>query len=104
RRAKRSRMKIVISQPYCRELIQRRHFARSAECAWLSEADIVEQNDDDVRRPLGGFNFKARRRLGSTSVKFRNGWGLRLGDREHGPIDFLRALRWRERCAENEAE
>src|SRR5260370_37400251 len=97
-------MKIVIPEANCRERIERRHCARSAECAWLSEADVVEQNDDDVRRPLGGLNFKARRRLGITSVKFRNGWGLRFADWEQGPIDFLRALRWRERCAENEAE
>src|SRR6266478_1503026 len=59
RRTKRSRMKIVITQASCGQLIQYWHLARAAEGAGLSEADVVEQNDDDVRRSLRGFNFKA---------------------------------------------
>ena len=56
----------------------------------MSETDIVEQNDDDVRRPLRGFNFKARRCLSIARVKLRDDWGLRLGNWEHSSINLLR--------------
>src|SRR6266566_3779319 len=94
-------MKIIITQASCRQLVECRHFARTAECAWLSEADVVEQNDDYVRRSLWSFHFKARRRLGIAGVKFRDRWRLRLGDREHGPINLLRRQRQRQQARRN---
>src|SRR5438552_15884478 len=83
-------MKIIITQASCRQLVECRHFARTAECAWLPEADVVEQNDDDVRRPLRGVNFKARRCLGIARVQLRGSWPRRLGNWEHSSINFLR--------------
>src|SRR5205814_3401404 len=83
-------MNAVISQAISSQLIQCRHLARAAKGARLSEPDIVEQNDDDIRCSLRGFNFKARRRLGITSVKFRDGWRLWLGNRQHSSINLLR--------------
>src|SRR6266487_5848914 len=97
-------MKAVISQAVGSQLIQRRHPARAAECARLSEPDIVEQNDDDVRRSFRGFHFKARRRFGITSVKFRDGWRLRLGDRKHGPINLLRRQRQRQQAQRSDQQ
>src|SRR6266850_7296958 len=88
-RTKCSRMKIVVPQTSCRQLVECRHFARTAKCAWLSEADVVEQNDDDVRRSFRRFHLESRRCLGIASIKFRNRWGLRLGNRKHGSINLL---------------
>src|SRR5207249_9934042 len=61
RRTKRSSMKIVVTQARGRELFRRLHFAGSTEGARLSEADVVQQNDDDVWSSLGRFDLKARR-------------------------------------------
>src|SRR4029077_7161665 len=67
RRTKRSSMKIVITQARGRELFRCLHFAGSTKRARLPEADVVQQNDDDVRRSFGRFDLKARRCLGVTS-------------------------------------
>src|SRR5437868_12301309 len=90
RRTKRSRMKIVITQAGGRELFRCLHFAGSTKHARLSETDVVQQNDDDIRRPLGRFELKARRCLGVTSVQFCNRRWLRLGHREYTQIYLLR--------------
>src|SRR6266566_9450332 len=97
-------MEIVIAQASCRQLVQRLHLTRAAKGARLSEAEVVEQNDDDVRRSFWGFNFKARRRFGITSVKFRDGWRLRLGDRKHGPINLLRRQRQRQQAQRSDQQ
>src|SRR5205807_527922 len=78
RRTKRSRMKIVITQAGGRELFRCLHFAGSTKRARLSEADVVQQNDDDVWSSLGRFDLKARRCLGVPRIQFRNNWRLRL--------------------------
>ena len=83
-------MKVVITQTPRSQLIQRWHLAGATKRACLSETDVVEQNDNHVWRPSRSFHFKASRRLGITSVKFRDGWQLRLGNGERGPIDLLR--------------
>src|SRR6266404_4361667 len=64
RRTKRSSMKIVVTQARGRELFRRLHFAWTTKCARLSETDVVQQNDNDVRRSFGRFDLKARRCLG----------------------------------------
>jgi len=97
-------MKIVIAQAVCCQLIQPWHLTRAAKRAWLSEADVIEQNDDDVRRAFGSLNFKARRRFGITSVKFRDGWRLRLGNRQHGPINLLPRERQRQQARRNDQQ
>jgi len=58
RRTKRSSMKIVVTQARVRELFRCLHFAGSTKRARLSEADVVQQNDDDVRRSLGRLTSK----------------------------------------------
>src|ERR1700756_2948084 len=83
-------MKAVVAQPSCRKPVECRHFARTAECAWLSETDIIEQNYDHVWRALRCLNLKPRWRFSITSVQFRDGWRLRLGYRQHSAINLLR--------------
>ncbi len=51
-------MKAVISQAISSQLIQCRHLARAAKGARLSEPDIIEQNDDDVRCSFGALTSK----------------------------------------------
>ena len=97
-------MKVVITKASRRQFIQRRHLARATKRARLSETDIIEQHNDDIRRSLRRLEIKAWRRLSAARVQLRDCWRLRLGDWQDGPIDLLRALRWRERSAENEAE
>src|SRR5438552_5185396 len=88
-RTKRSSMKIVVTQARGRELLRCLHFAGSTKRARLSEADVVQQNNDDVWSSLGRFDLKTRRRLGVTSFQFCNRRRLRLGHRENTPIYLL---------------
>ena len=83
-------MKIVVTQARGRELFRCLHFAGPTKRARLSEADVVQQNDDDVRRSFGRFDLKTRRCLGVTSIQFCNRRRLRLGHRENTPIYLLR--------------
>src|SRR5207253_9406577 len=91
-------MKIVITQASCRQLVECRHFARTAECAWLSEANVVEQNDDNVWRPFRRFYLKAWRRLSIARVKLRDSWRRRLANRKHGSINLLCHQRQRQQA------
>src|SRR6266850_3408072 len=97
-------MKIVITQASCRQLVECRHFARTAKCAWLSEADVVEQNDHNIRRSLRRFHFKSRWRLGIARVKLRDSWRLRLWNRKHGPINLLRHQRQRQQARRSDQQ
>src|SRR5437016_2963395 len=83
-------MKVVIAQAVGGQLIQRRHLARSTKRTRLAEADVVEQNNDHVRRSPWGFDLKTWRRFGVPRVKLRNGWRLRLGNRQNGAIEATR--------------
>ena len=82
-------MKVVITKASRCQLIQRWHFARATKRARLSEADVIEQNNDDIRRSLRRLNLKARRRLRIARIELSDSWWLRLGDRQDGPIDLL---------------
>src|SRR5882724_4236822 len=91
-------MKVVITKASRRQLIQCWHLARTTKRAGLSEADIIEQHNDDIRRSLRRLNLKTRRRLRIARVQLRDSWWLRLGYREHGPIDLLRRQRQRQQA------
>src|SRR4030095_1931395 len=93
-----SSMKLVLSAAVRCQFAERRHLTWATKCTWLSEADIVEQDDDDVWRPIRRFHFKARACLSITNVKLSDGGPLRLGDRQHGPINLLRRQRQRQQA------
>ena len=73
--------------------VERLHADRSAERARLSESDVVEQNDHDVRRALGRRDGEARRRLRVAGGELRDRRRLGLGDRQHAAIELLRVGR-----------
>ena len=83
-------MKVVIAEAVRCQLVEYRHLTRATKRTWLSEADIIEQNDDHVWRTLRRFHFEAWRRLSITNVKFGDSWRLRLWHRENTPIYLLR--------------
>src|SRR5437016_8639788 len=83
-------MKAVVTEACGCELFRGRHFARSTKRTRLAEADVVEQNNDHVRRSPWGFDLKTWRRFGVPRVKLRNGWRLRLGNRQNGAIEATR--------------
>ena len=51
-------MEAVVAQTLGGQFIERRHVARTAEGAGLSETDIVKQDDHDVRRSRGALTSK----------------------------------------------
>src|SRR6185437_11825415 len=53
RRTKRRRMKAAVFQAARSQPVQIRRPTGTAEGAGCSEADVVEKNDDHIRRPLG---------------------------------------------------
>ncbi len=85
-------MKVVVAEACGCELFRGRHFAGSTKRTRLSEADVVEQNTDHVRPSLWGFDLKTWRRFDVARVKLRNGWRLRLGNRQHRAVKSVRGL------------
>ena len=90
RGAKRRRVEIVETQAAGRQLVQSRHLDRAAEGARLAEADVVQQDYDDVRRALGRLHVETRGRTHIARAQLRDDRGLRLGDRQDRPVDLLR--------------
>ena len=53
----------------------------------MAEADVVDQEDDHVRRALGRLDLETRRRLCVAGVELGFPWIVRLRDRQHRSID-----------------
>ena len=70
RRAQRGRVEIGVAQPAGGDAVQRRRRNDAAECGWCTKADVVGEDQQDVRRAL--WRDHARRpgrfRLGSVEV------------------------------------
>src|SRR6188508_734913 len=64
RSAQRRRMEAVVLETLSCETLGRRRRARTAERARRGEADVVEQNDENVRRSIGRPQLLDRRKLG----------------------------------------
>ena len=62
----------------------------AAERARVAEADVVDQEDDDVRRALRRLHLEARRRLGVARVELGGQRVVRLRDRQHRAVDAAR--------------
>jgi len=88
-RTKRSSVKVIVTQARGRELFGRFHFTWTPKGARLSEADVVQQNNDDVGRSFSRFNLKARWRLGIAGVQLCNSRWLRLRYGQNGAIEFV---------------
>src|SRR5262249_54508694 len=92
RRAERRGVKTVVDQPGPGELIQVRRRHRSAEGATHAEADVVEQDQQDVWRALGGpdrLGIARRRvlvRLADLALE------LRIGPGELAAVGGLRGI------------
>ena len=54
RRADAGGVERVVAKAFARKLVEVGRRDRSAECAGMAEADIVEQDDDDIGRAFGG--------------------------------------------------
>ena len=78
RRAERRGMEAVVAQSAARELLQGRHADGPAESARVPESDVVDQDDDHVRRALRRLHLEARGRRRLARVD--------LGDRDHGRL------------------
>ena len=91
--AQRGRVKAVVFQSVRRHLLQRGHPDRAAERAGVAEADIIDQHNHHVGRTLRRFHFKARRRLGVTSIEFGDFCDHRLPDRQHRAVQPARGGR-----------
>ena len=95
RRAERRRVEPVVLEPLAGQTIERRHGNGAAERARVAEPDVVDQEDDDVRRALGRLHLEPRRRLGLARVQFGLVRIVRLRNRQHRAIDVTRRLRLR---------
>ena len=71
-------MKTVLAQTVGGELVERRHLARPAKGTRLSETDVVEENDDNIRISLRRVNLKVWRRFCGTRIQLRDSRWLRL--------------------------
>ncbi len=72
------------------EARKRRHVNRSAERAAVSEADIIEEHDNDVRRAGWCGDAERRRRYGVAGVEGFDCLHFGLGDREDRAVERTR--------------
>ena len=63
-RADRRGVEVVVVQPGVGKAVEGRGVDGTAECAGSREPEVVDQNDQDIRGPLGGGHLEARRGLG----------------------------------------
>jgi len=88
------RMKAVIAKAARRELVELRRRHRPAEGADLAEADIVQQDDDNVRRARRGRGHgrpcRGRVLVGCADLPGE----CRIGQRELGPVPGWQLGRW----------
>ena len=92
--AERGSVEIIVAVALRGELFERRHVDRAAERARLAEAHVVDQDHHDVWCPRRRSHRRYRRRRDGVAYVERGQMRpLRLGDRQHGAIDFL----WRGR-------
>ncbi len=88
RRAEGGRVELVVHQPLAGELVEVRCVDHTAEGAGSAEADVVEQDDDDVRCILGRLDLEDRRRLGVPRVESGDRWVPGSLDRQFGSVDL----------------
>ena len=88
RRAECRGVEAVVLESLARETIERRHGNLAAECTRVTESDVVDQKDDDVRRALRRLHLESRGRLGVARVEFGGPRIIRLRDRKHGSIEL----------------
>ena len=86
RRADRRRVELVVAQPRLGQAVGRRHVDRPPERARDAEAHVVDQHDQDVRRPVGRFHLEARRRRGLAGIELGLVRVVRLPDRQHRAV------------------
>ena len=74
-------VKAVVLEPLAGKAVERRHGNGAAERARVAEADVIDQEDDDVGRALRRLHLEPRRRLGVTRVELSGARivGLRYG-------------------------
>ena len=86
RRAECRRVEAVVFESLARETIQRGHGNLAAERTRVTEPDVIDQEDDDVRRSLRRFHLEPRRRFGVACVEFSGPWVIGLRDGKDGSI------------------
>ncbi len=90
RRAERRRVEAVVLETLSGETLGRRCAARTTECARSCEADVVQQDDKNVRCPVGRPQWLDRRklRLRVLRVEGRRPAVRLVGDRKHISLDL----------------
>ena len=91
RRAQGRGMEPRVLEPAGREPLERRRVARSAEGARCAEADVVKEDDEDVRGPRWRPHRvdRGKRRVGVPGVIGGDPDPLRIRDREHFSVHVV---------------
>jgi hypothetical protein len=80
---------MVETQPFVGQAIEGRRLDAAAEAGDSAEADVIDQNDDDVRGSLRRRDLEPRGLLGVPGVEDRDGLAIRWLDRENGSVQLL---------------
>lgn len=82
-------MEVVEAETVSSKSLQRGRLNGSAEWRGGAKAEVVDQNDDDVRRPGRGRHRHTRRRRCIPNVEFRSSGRIRQLHRQDRAIELL---------------
>jgi hypothetical protein len=66
-------MKAVVAQPFIREPLQRGSVDWLSKRAHVSETDVIEEEQQDIERPLGHLGLRIGVERSDVSTEFRFG-------------------------------
>src|SRR4029453_15060165 len=89
RRAQCSRVEVVIPQPAVGNAFEVWHVNWTTKGAWLTEAHVVNQNNEHIGSVSRRFYLEARWRRGLTRIENSAVWIPGFGNRQGGPVERL---------------
>jgi hypothetical protein len=86
-------VEIGVAEALSGETVERRHRHGATEGAGDAEAQVVDEDDHDVRRAGRRLHAEVRGRLDVASIEFRDDRSRGLLDREDRPVECRRRCR-----------
>ena len=86
RRTEGGGMEVVVQQSAGRQPIECGCLNRAPEGTGAAESDVIDEDDYDIGRILGGVDVESRRRRGIPGVEFAVSWRDWLLHRQNGAI------------------
>ena len=70
-------MKLIVTQPAFCQPVERWRFDRTAKALGGAKSDVINQDNDDIRRACWGLDRKRRGRRGVAGIQRGDWWVIR---------------------------